>query len=73
MKYLGTAHKTGNISMNYLADAIKKITVKYLYIQEKSVELYDCLPKSDECVVGFWIGANEVVWYLDIVYKITKD
>ena len=42
-------------------------------IQEKSVELYDCLLETNKHVAGFWIGANEVVWYLDIADKITKN
>ena len=62
MKYLGAARKAGNISMNDLSDAIKKITGKHVNIQDKSVEHDDNLPKAGEHVAVFWIeGENEVI------------
>ena len=66
MKYLGFARKAGNIIINDLSDAIKKITDKNLDIQEKSSVVFDNhLPKPGEHVAVLWIeGANEVVWYL---------
>ena len=75
IKYLGTALKSGNITMNDFSDAIKKTTGNFVENQEKSlVEPCDYLVKPSEHVAIFRIEkTNEVVWYFGIVNEISEN